>query len=69
MINWLKLLFTSLPVGMVRKFKNLDKHHRADDHYYFVKVKLNGKNTTLAFTDSHLNEAIELAEKNKEDIV
>ncbi len=58
---------TSL-LGDVSPVKNSNPEANANDTYYSVWVKYNGKPTALLFTELELDVALDRAEKNRDDV-
>jgi len=50
------------------KVENKDQKFGANDHYWFVRLAHENKDTPLLFTDDQLGDASERADKNPEDI-
>ena len=69
MLDWLKRLFRQRPgVGEVVVLKNTNAHAAADESYYLVYVRYQGKLVPLAMTDHEFRTGAERSAKQQDDI-
>jgi len=54
--------------GVIKKVKNKDRHHAANQHYEWTWLKRDGLWSRYAFTEDPLDDAASRAKKNKSDL-